>query len=255
MSAERIARAKRIIEGRKALGVIGVASFAISALGVLVRYSFLQAFDLKVSKQLQKAKEPGIDQAMVVFTHSGSPMVIPVLGSVVAIVLWRSALPRAAGLVMLSLVAIPINIAMKNFWDRERPDAKIVNVTVGTAGTSFPSGHAMGSTAFYGALAALAWIHLDRRHKRLPLTLTFTSLPVLISISRVYLGAHWLSDVIGGSAVGTLVLIPLVRWYLAGIPAEVATQAALKGTTALVPSLQLDAFSKQQFPLAIGPAR
>lgn len=204
---------------------------------------------------LQKRRRKALDPIMVDLTHSGSPMVLPVVGGVVALVLWRSALPRAAGLVMLSLVAIPINIAMKNFWDRERPDAKIVNVAVGTAGTSFPSGHAMGATAFYGALAALAWIHLDRRHKRLPLTLTFTTLPVMISVSRVYLGAHWLSDVIGGSAVGTLVLIPLVRWYLVGIPAEVATQAAMKGTNALVPSLQLDAVGKQQFPLALGPAR
>jgi len=132
-------------------------------------------------------------------------------------------------------VSIPITIGLKTFWDRKRPDAKIVNVAVGTAGTSFPSGHAMGATSFYGALAALAWIHLNPRRTRLPLTLSLGSMPISIGISRIYLGAHWLSDVVGGWAMGTLVLIPLVRWYLAGIPAEVANQAALKGEAALMP--------------------
>jgi len=217
------------------MGVIGVAGTVFSAIGFLVRYSFLQALDLRVTRDLQKKKSPLLEPVMEGFTISGSPMVIPVLGGTVAIILWRSALPRAAGFVVFSLVAIPITIGMKTFWDRERPDARIVNVAVRTAGTSFPSGHAMGATAFYGALAALAWIHLDPRRKRLPLTLSLTSMPMFIGISRIYLGAHWLSDVVGGWAMGTFILLPLVRWYLVGIPAEVATQAALKGEAALTP--------------------
>jgi len=201
-----------------------------------VRYSFLQALDLRLTKEIQKKKRPSLEPVMVGFTISGSPMVIPVLGGTVAILLWRSALPRAAGLVVYSLVAIPVTIAMKTFWDRERPDAKIVNVTVATSGTSFPSGHAMGATAFYGALAALVWIHLDYRTKRLPITLSLATLIFFIGLSRIYLGAHWFSDVVGGSAFGAVILIPLVRWYLVGIPAEVSTQAALKGDAALTPS-------------------
>lgn len=236
VSAQRIARTKRILAGKRAFGVIGLAGAVFSAVGVLVRYSFLQAIDLQLTKEFQKKRKPALEPVMVGFTISGSPMVLPVLGGSVALLLWRSALPRAAGLVVYSLVAIPITIAMKTFWDRERPDAKIVNVAVATSGTSFPSGHAMGATSFYGALASLAWIHLDRRTRRLPITLSLASLVVCIGASRIYLGAHWFSDVVGGSAVGAVILMPLARWYLVGIPAEVSTQAALKGEAALTPT-------------------
>ena len=226
MAPTRIARTKKFFDGKKALAVVGIACVVFMALGVLVRYSFLQGYDLKVTQELQERNLPALQAIMVAATWSGSPAVVPFLGALAAFGLWRAGLPRGALLVLLSLLAIPVDVALKEFWDRARPDAEIVHVAVKTAGTSFPSGHAMGGTAFYGALAALAWIHVRDRRFRIPATLAAVGLPVLIDVSRVYLGAHWTSDVIGGSAVGLLVLIPLVRWYLDGVPDEEATQDA-----------------------------
>lgn len=229
MASLRIARTKRLFEGRRALAVIVLAGIVFLALGVLVRYSFLQAFDLHVTKELQEGNWPPLEAIMMGFTFAGSPAVLPVLGAISAVILWRLTLPRAAYLVLASLLAIPTAILMKTWWDRARPDAEIVNVAVKTAGASFPSGHALGATAFYGALAVLAWVHLDPRRTRLPLTISLIAMPILVDISRVYLGAHWLSDVVAGSALGLLLLIPLVRWYLTAIPAEAAEQAVVQG--------------------------
>lgn len=235
MASQRVARAKRLFEGRRALAGVGLACVVFFAIGVLVRYSVLQTVDLNVTRELQESNAPPLKGLMLLCTFVGEPLVLGALGVSFAAVLWKDALPRAAGLVLMALGSVPLNMLLKLLWDRARPDAQLVTVAVETAGTSFPSGHAMGGTAFYGALAALAWIHLDPRRTRLPLTLVLIALPVAIDVSRVYLGAHWLSDVVAGSAMGLLVLIPLIRWYLRGIPAEVAVQAAKKGEGAIAP--------------------
>lgn len=228
MPSRRLVKTKRLFEGRRALGAVVGACGVTLALGALVRYSLLQAFDLKVTKELQEWKPPSLQPVMVGLTNAGDPIVVPILGLITSGVLYRMGLPRAAKLMLGSVVSVPLNVALKTFWDRERPDKEIVNVAVETAGTSFPSGHTMGATAFYGALAALAWIHLDPRRTRLPLTLVLIAIPIGTGVSRIYLGAHWLSDVVGGTALGLLVLIPLVRRYLKAIPAEVAEEAAVK---------------------------
>jgi membrane-associated phospholipid phosphatase len=235
MASRRLLRTKRLFEGRHALGVVVGACGVFLGLGALIRYSVLQALDLKATRALQRAQWGPLDSAMVGFTNAGDPLVVPVLGLLGAGVLYRAGLPRAAKLVLLSLVSVPANIGLKTVWDRARPDAEIVNVAVRTAGTSFPSGHTMGATALYGAFAALAWIHLDPRRTRLPLTFVLVGLPAAVGLSRVYLGAHWLSDVVAGSALGLLVLIPLVRRYLRAIPAEVEEQVALKGEVPALP--------------------
>lgn len=226
MALLRVARTKRLFEGRRALAAVGAACLVFLVLGVLVRYAGLQALDLRVTRELQERSLPGLLPLMVGLTYAGSPAVVPVLGVLAALALWRRRLDRAAGLVLGSLLAIPLNVVLKLLYDRARPDAEAVQVAVRTAGTSFPSGHAMGATAFYGALATLAWVHLDARRLRLPIVATLAAMPVMIDLSRVYLGAHWLSDVVAGSAVGLLVLIPLVRAYLRAIPEEVREQAA-----------------------------
>lgn len=238
MPSRRIAKTKRLFEGRRALAAVAGACGLFVGLGVLVRYSILQKFDLSITKELQEREHPSLQPVMVGFTNAGDPIVVPLVGLVAAALLWRAGLPRAAKMVLGSLVSVPANIGLKTLWDRTRPDAKIVHVAVETAGTSFPSGHAMGATALYGGLAALAWVHLDPRRTRLPLTVGLATIPIGVGISRVYLGAHWLSDVVAGTALGLFILIPLVRRYLRAIPAEVEEQAAMKGRLEARPNLR-----------------
>ena len=237
MPSQRVARTKRIFEGRRALGAVVGACGVAFGLGALIRYSFLQAFDLRATLEIQRDKWPPLDPIMVGLTNVSDPIVVPALGVASALALRHVGLPRAAKLVLCSLLSVPLNVLLKHFWDRARPDAAMVNVVVQTAGTSFPSGHTMGGVAFYGALAALAWIHLDPRRYRLPLVVLLILIPIGTGISRIYLGAHWLSDVVAGGALGLLVLIPLVRVYLRAIPADVADQDAVERGAPGLPNL------------------
>ena len=96
-----------------------------------------------------------------------------------------------------------VNQILKIIIQRPRPsDFQIITAS----GYSFPSGHAMISTAFYGFMFYLIYkSNLSNKYKVLSGMLTLI-LVVLICISRVYLGVHYLTDVIAGSSLAVLYL-------------------------------------------------
>lgn len=96
------------------------------------------------------------------------------------------------------LVAAGMNLLFKIFFHRARPD---ILVLVHACGYSFPSGHSMVGAAFYGYLIYLCAVFFKRPWKQLFSALLFT-LILLIGISRIYLGVHYASDVVGGFLAG-----------------------------------------------------
>ena len=93
-----------------------------------------------------------------------------------------------------------LNIGVKDLFQRARPHFDDPLVTLGSY--SFPSGHAAGSTVFWSFVVMLAgWWPASVVTRRL-LTGMGVAMVLLTSLSRVYLGAHYLSDVIAGMAEG-----------------------------------------------------
>jgi undecaprenyl-diphosphatase len=205
---------RRAIEAsRRSVTWLCILLLCFLFLGYQVRYSQLQNLDISVSKEVQEINYPGLDQAMQLISHTGAAVTLIVLGCALAALLAYKKHFRTAKYVLLSLLSLPLDYVLKEIWKRERPDAEHVHILVNRAGHSFPSGHALGSTAVYGFLAVLAWIHLKDHSVRLPAVLFFGLLPVFVCLSRVYLGAHWFSDVIGGMTLGILVTLALTSAY------------------------------------------
>jgi membrane-associated phospholipid phosphatase len=93
-----------------------------------------------------------------------------------------------------------LNIALKHLFHRQRPVLENPLVTLSSYG--FPSGHTMGATIFYGVLALIV-TYAMRSWSRRVLTGWLAALVIaLIGASRIYLGAHYFTDVIGAVAVG-----------------------------------------------------
>lgn len=90
--------------------------------------------------------------------------------------------------------------ALKHLFHRARPD--LVPHLVDVTSLSFPSGHAMMSAAVYLSLGALLASLQIRRRSKVYIMVLAILLPLLIGISRVYLGVHWPSDVLAGWAAG-----------------------------------------------------
>ncbi len=98
-----------------------------------------------------------------------------------------------------------LNIGLKFFFHRERPS---IQHLVEVGGYSFPSGHAMVSTIFYGMIGYLIWTEIRRRSKTSWYVPLLSLLIILaIGLSRVYLAVHYPSDVIAGFCAGGVWLI------------------------------------------------
>ncbi len=107
-----------------------------------------------------------------------------------------------------SLVAFPSFYLVKETVRRARPISDYV-ATHGLQGYSFPSGHSTGTMAVYGIIALLAYSHLKGR-ARIAVVGICTFIIIVVSFSRVYLGAHYPTDVFAGWLLA-LVIISLLR--------------------------------------------
>lgn len=166
----------------------------------------LAVFDAVVIQLLATIGSNWMDTAMFIITELGSVwfLVLMSLG-----VLWVLGVKmRDKWGVLFYLVAVGggslLTVLLKHFFSRERPS---INETIDAVGYSFPSGHSMGSLIFYGFL-----IYLVIRTRQTPLlqwgsVFGLSVLIVLIGISRIYLGAHFPSDVIAGYIAGTIWLV------------------------------------------------
>ncbi len=106
-----------------------------------------------------------------------------------------------------------LNLLVKTLVHRARPSAKLVHVTDLFTSYSFPSGHVMFYTGFFGFVCFLIFILLKSSWIRTVLLVIFGGHVVLVGISRIYLGEHWASDVVGAYLLGGLCLMGSIQMY------------------------------------------
>lgn len=227
---------------RRATLWTGCASLVL-LIAMFIGYPHLNHFDQGLMALVQEHRSPALDQAMVMITQLGEFKKMFVASAVLTGLLllarqWRHAL--FVGVTLLG--AALINTGSKLFFARGRPDI----LTDPLTSFSMPSGHASGSFAFFLALAVLAGRGQPTR-MRLTWLLLGAIPAAAIALSRVYLGAHWPSDILAGTLLAMTVcafsltlsqrhtplppMAPKVWWLI--LPACVAVLGffALTGTS------------------------
>lgn len=147
--------------------------------------------------------------AVSAFTWLGSPSVIITLSLLAALYAYRQAHTAVMYAFMCVPLAIGFNTILKNVFRRERPHTMYV-ADMFVRSFSFPSGHAFSATVFYGLLAYLAFTYLPHTLNWL-VAAGLIVLVAMIGLSRVYLGAHFPSDVIAGWAFGSLCMVIIIK--------------------------------------------
>jgi membrane protein DedA with SNARE-associated domain/membrane-associated phospholipid phosphatase len=147
---------------------------------------------------LQGLRTAWVDQTMVAITELGDARVVAAVTlAALAWLAWRRNWRAAAHLFAVIAIAGLATAALKVALHIHRPEP----IDAGWDAFAFPSGHSVANAALYGFLAIItAWE--IRPRWRLPVIGALALLVGVIAFSRVYLGAHWLSDVLGGTAFG-----------------------------------------------------
>lgn len=157
-------------------------------------------FDTSVVRAVGRARSPVTNVLGHVVTTFGSVAGASVI-TATAMYLSRKR-PRAAAQILTGAVGgIIAELGMKRFYRRKRPTMLTHLENVGS--TSFPSGHAMASASLYLTLAFVASRSKKLRARRASLLAGGGALALSVSASRVFLGVHWPTDVLGGFVLGT----------------------------------------------------
>jgi membrane protein DedA with SNARE-associated domain/membrane-associated phospholipid phosphatase len=190
-----------------ALQLSSVGLFYLIAEDVATRES--AAFDRSVALFVHGLASPPLTAVMAGLTIIGSGGIIAAVVVVPSVALWwRGARRSAVALCTSGGASALVDFVLKLSFHRARPTFPWSPVL---RSYSFPSGHATTSAAVYGVLAYLLAHRFPRW--RLPIAVLSCGLIVGIGLSRVYLGAHWPTDVLAGFTVGGLTAFAVVYWF------------------------------------------
>jgi len=172
-------------------------------------------FDLKISHELQEEKNPVFASGMQGVSAIGDTWIgIVMVVAVSAFFIARRQLPEA-GFILATLSSFVLIAFVKVSVARPRPPYFFLDpagILQSINQYSFPSGHVLFFVVFFGFIAYLAWLHQTGLARILVIAIC-SALVILIGPSRVYLGAHWASDVVGSYIIGILWLFVLILGY------------------------------------------
>jgi undecaprenyl-diphosphatase len=163
----------------------------------------LQKLDTSIHDWAVRERSASATTFFTMMTIIGGPLGLAILLTIVAIIL--AIRRRWSWLIYLAVTAgggALLNLELKRYFARARPVA--AEMLRRANGYSFPSGHAMGSAVAFGALAYLAFRAIRSWPAKAAVMAFLYTLVVCVALSRVYLGVHWISDVLAGVTVGTV---------------------------------------------------
>ncbi len=160
--------------------------------------------DMSITKMLQKRKNPWLRNFMIGISEIGFPKLGVPLTLCFAGIFWALRFRLEAIFILLTSSSNLLNALVKRLIKRPRPTNELVTVVRVINEPSFPSGHVMHYINLFGLLAYLLATNWRSGKLRNTLIAVCSALIICIGPSRVYLGAHWPSDVMAGYLYGGL---------------------------------------------------
>ncbi len=191
-----------------ALGLIAVL-FSMEAAGPEI-----VPFDIDVALWVQLVSFPGLDYLVAATNWLGQgTLKVAIVVLLVVVPLYLARYRAEALLVLVASMFRMLNSVIKVLLNSPRPTLDLVNVSEEAVGCGYPSGHAMGATLLFGSLVIVIPAIVKQRWLATVLQVLAVLMIVATGFGRIYSGAHWPSDVLGGILIGLLILQPLGWLY------------------------------------------
>lgn len=191
-----------------AIWLLGWPAFAVIA-GLAAAYSRFPS-DEWLTHRLQDIDAVGFSRA-VDWAEDAADLpwalvvwLLAVAGLVVMARRWE------ALLLLLIMAGRGLNAGLKELVERPRPSPELVRAADDPAGFSFPSGHATAAILLYGFLIYLATVAIPQPLLRVLIQLACLYVIAFTALERVYVGAHWPSDILGSALLGGLILAAFI---------------------------------------------
>jgi undecaprenyl-diphosphatase len=176
-------------------------TWAFSELAERVRKGSTQPFDDAIMHWIGAHQTAGLQAVMLEVTSLGTGTVVGMIVLIAGMFLWLNHHRHSAALlVVATLGGMVLDNLLKIGFNRPRP--QIFEWGTHASSSSFPSGHAMSSVIVYGTVAYLAARLQHNIHARLLTFVVAAIIIAMISVSRVYLGVHYPSDILAGFLIG-----------------------------------------------------
>jgi undecaprenyl-diphosphatase len=186
------------------LVAIGVL-FGFLAVAAAVHEAWLLArWDLPIQRFVEAHRSATLDTVFRVFSRFGSTVVIVIGTATMAALSWKRCRAVSITIVVAAAARPLLEYVCKEVVGRSRPDLEPL---VHGRGPSFPSGHVLAAIALYGLLPLVVGLYTRRRALWWAATAVSAVLITGIGASRVYLGVHWFSDVVGSLLLGSFFVL------------------------------------------------
>ncbi|MEX1029668.1 MAG: phosphatase PAP2 family protein [Paenibacillaceae bacterium] len=190
------------------LGIVILSFVAFVLMSVFYESRVIIQIDEWLIQHIQRMESTILTNCMKFFSFIGSGWVVGILaiGVIILLILLKHYLEIII-LVVTVCGSVLLNMYLKLLFERARPT---IHPIIIETGYSFPSGHSMNAFTFYGIVTLLMWRHLPSHVGRILLFVFSLFMILTIGMSRIYLGVHYPSDVIGAYLASCTWLIVVI---------------------------------------------
>ena len=194
------------LKNKKILITLGFLSLIFIILTVLVCTNTIEPLDNAASSFIISIRSPELTNTMNIITNISGSYALIVFTTLFIILIKKKKYPLA---ITINLIAVFITSQLaKAIVERDRPLDML-----SAPGYSYPSGHSMVGLAYFSFLSYLVIKYIPNKIVKIILPIVFTITILLVGFSRIYLGVHYLSDVLAGFLLGDIYLIIFINIY------------------------------------------
>jgi undecaprenyl-diphosphatase len=193
-----------------ALATVLATFLALAVAAAMAGSQVLLTWDEPIARWVEAHRTAGLDHVFLTFSRLGSTVPVMIVGTAVGIAAWRRCRAVGVALIVATFSKPLIETILKLAVNRDRPD---FDQMVPGVGHSFPSGHVMAAMALWGMLPLVVSLYTRRRDVWWGSVAVAATITGGIAASRVYLGVHWYSDVVGGLLAGAIFLLGVQMLY------------------------------------------